>query len=130
MDAMKYWVETAPTKPEAQALATRLGLEFPDGFTGFKAGMMYPMRRLIVSGEDTPANMLLLFGPTWEADTTRTHEDARRTVLLSPPPGSPSHTMAGFMDQGLVSWRPRPANAEEEVFIQSVMRVQKQYLSH
>ena len=36
-----YWNQVAKTKPEAQVLAERLGLEFPaDGGSGFKAGIM------------------------------------------------------------------------------------------
>ena len=36
-----YWNEIASTKPEAQALATRLGLEFPTSFQDTpKSGLM------------------------------------------------------------------------------------------
>ena len=36
-----YWNEVASTKPEAQALATRLGLEFPTSFQDTpKSGLM------------------------------------------------------------------------------------------
>ena len=59
--AWQYWNHEAHTKPEACALATRLGLEIPQGRA---YAMTYPMRRLIVTGEDTPENKAILFGPT------------------------------------------------------------------
>ena len=42
---------------------------------GFKAGLMYPLRPLIISGEDTPANMATLFGPTWANETNGVKKD-------------------------------------------------------
>ena len=37
-----YWNHTASTKPEAQALATSLGLSFPASpVDGFKSGLVY-----------------------------------------------------------------------------------------
>ena len=35
-----YWKYVAGTKPEAQELATRLGLEFPTASEGFQSGLM------------------------------------------------------------------------------------------
>lgn len=45
-DPFYYWNNTAHTKPEAQALAADLRLEFPAGGqmnTGFKSGIVYVM---------------------------------------------------------------------------------------
>lgn len=40
-DPFYYWNNTASYTPEAQALATRLGLSFPtDSPYGFKSGLM------------------------------------------------------------------------------------------
>ena len=40
-DAHYYWNNTARTKPEAQALATRLGLNIPtDDQTGLETGLV------------------------------------------------------------------------------------------
>ena len=40
-DPHYYWNNTASTKPEAQALATRLGLDFPiNQADGFKSGLV------------------------------------------------------------------------------------------
>ena len=66
-DSWSYWLNTVHTKPEATA---RLQLHMPRGeMHGFKAGLAYPMCQLIISGEDPPANMAILFGPTWENET-------------------------------------------------------------
>lgn len=35
-----YWNNIAKTKPEAQALASRLGLAFPTTLQGFQAGLV------------------------------------------------------------------------------------------
>jgi hypothetical protein len=60
-----YWLNTVHTKPEAGGSRARLQLHMPRGeMHGFKAGLVYPMRRLIISGEDTLANVATLFGPT------------------------------------------------------------------
>jgi hypothetical protein len=76
-------------------------LQMPRGeMHGFKAGLVYPMRRLNISGEDTPANMATLFGPTRANETNgvkKKHHDTRIEVLLCPLPTSPSHTVATFM---------------------------------
>ncbi|KAL9609486.1 MAG: hypothetical protein Q9167_005751 [Letrouitia subvulpina] len=67
-DPFYYWNNTASMKPEAQALATRLGLDIPvNTIYGYKSGLIYPIRRLIITAEDTPENYALLLGPLWNA---------------------------------------------------------------
>lgn len=52
---LSYWNDTAHKKSDTRALAARLGLQLPDGLApGIESGLMYPMRRLIIAGEDTP----------------------------------------------------------------------------
>ena len=54
-----YWNKIAYNQPAAQDLAAEIGLEFnnPDEqITGFKSGLEYPVRRLVVTGKDTPEN--------------------------------------------------------------------------
>lgn len=114
-----YWNETAHKKPAARALATRLGLHLPERLApGIESGLMYPMRRLIISGEDTPENKAILFGPSWEAGTAQLHKQTRLEVLMCPPPGSSGHFLAEHQDQGTDVWRPRrprgPSAEEEE----------------
>ena len=64
--AFHYWTQTAHTKAEAQALAATIGREIPQGTNEFYSGLMYRLRRLFVSGQDTPANMAPLLGPSWQ----------------------------------------------------------------
>jgi hypothetical protein len=53
------------------------------------------------------------------------HKRARIEVLLSPPPGSPAHTMGGFMDEGYPIWRPRGPSVEEEEELRKVASLQR-----
>lgn len=81
---------------------------------------MYPMRRLIISGEDTPEKKAILFGPSWEAGTVQLHKQTRLEVLMCPPPGSSGNFVAGYQDQGSDVWRPRGPSAEGEETITRV----------
>ncbi|KAI4267760.1 MAG: hypothetical protein LQ337_008201, partial [Flavoplaca oasis] len=101
-DPFYYWNNTAHTKPEAQALAADLRLEFPAGGqmnTGFKSG-------------------IVLLGPLWETKAAETIKSIRIEVLLCPPPGSPAHVSSEHLDAGAPRWTPRGANVEEEAEIQ------------
>ncbi|MCJ1465210.1 hypothetical protein MMC07_003826 [Pseudocyphellaria aurata] len=124
-DPFRYWNNVAPTKPEAQALAARLGLEFPTSYFGFKAGLLYPVRRLIVTGEDTPANLEILLGPLWENEDRSLIKKTRIDVLLCPPPGSPSYDATIYLDEGSPHWNPRAANADEQAEIAKVREMQE-----
>ena len=78
-----YWTQKTHTDPSARALASRLNLDLPQGKSnGFKCGLMYPMRRLILTGEDNSENKRLLFGPTWEGNTKAIHHICRIDILL------------------------------------------------
>lgn len=117
-EAFNYWTHIAYTKPEARALATRLGLDIPERtMSGFKCGLMYPMRRLVIAGEDTPANMEILFGPTWQAQRD-IHKECRVYILTSPLEGSPAALVSVHMDEGNTTWKPRPPSVEEEEALQ------------
>ena len=99
-----YWNHDAHTDAEACVLAERLGLHIPSGTLhekdAYRSLLCYPLRRLIISGEDTPANKALLLGPTWEADTADLHQIYRLEVLRCPLPGSLSHAAATILDEG------------------------------
>ncbi|KAF7504777.1 hypothetical protein GJ744_001710 [Endocarpon pusillum] len=124
---MDYWLHSVHKNAEAQQLASRLQLEFPHGeMRGCKSGMMYPMRRLVIAGEDNPANFALLFGPNWERNEQirEIQERARITLLLAPPTASPAGMSAACLDEGYTGpWRPRPPTREEEAKIQQVRDV-------
>jgi hypothetical protein len=63
-----HWENKARQIPAAQELARRLGLKFPtskklDTSNELLKMWLYPIRRLVISGADTPENFKLLFGP-------------------------------------------------------------------
>lgn len=85
-----------------------------------------------MTGEDTPDNFVILFGPDWEKGIADIHKSTRIEVLLSPPPGSPAHLLGGFMDERCPVWRPRGPSAEEEIELRRVadfQRVMKQAMA-
>ncbi|KAL8688050.1 MAG: hypothetical protein Q9218_005939 [Villophora microphyllina] len=129
--SFQYWNEKAYKDPAATALADRLGLDIPhDTMCGFKSGLMYPMRRLVIAGEDTPENMKALFGPKWKDDTASIHQECRHMVLASPAPaGSPMQAMGGYLDEGCKGWDPRPATEEEKDFLSKAAEIQRQFFS-
>ncbi|KAL8658198.1 MAG: hypothetical protein Q9226_001197 [Calogaya cf. arnoldii] len=119
-DPSFYWNHMAHTKPEAQALAAELRLEIPAGGqmpTGFKSGILYPIRRLIVTGTDNPTNYTSLLGPLWESKAAEIIKQTRIEVLLCPPPGSPAHMISQEFDAGAPRWTPKAPNTEEEAEI-------------
>lgn len=113
-NAFQYWTQTAHTKPEAQALAARLGLEILQGtMRRSQSGLMYPLRRLVISLEDTSAKMAVLLGPNWQT-AADSHKQCRMYVLMSPPQGSPARIIGDAVDEGSARWTPRPPSIEEE----------------
>lgn len=84
------------------------------------------MRVLVVTGQDSPENLELLFGPNWHKDGK--HEETRLDVLLNAPPGSPSYKLdhTHFHDNLKVLDRsPRPATDTEQRKIAQVREMQE-----
>ncbi|KAL8684037.1 MAG: hypothetical protein Q9186_000067 [Xanthomendoza sp. 1 TL-2023] len=124
-----YWNHIAQTKPEAQSLAQRLHLDFPTSSNGLQGVLMYPIRRLVITGEDTPENLTLLLGPLWESHLGQGRHKARIEVLICPPPGSPLSVSYKEHDRGSPAWTPRPANAEEVAKLAKVRDMQSKVLT-
>ena len=80
--------------------------------------MSYPIRRLIITGMDTPPNFNSLLGPLWETKAAETIKRIRIEVLLCPQPGSPAHVSSEHLDAGAPRWTPRGPDVEEEAEIQ------------
>ncbi|KAK5112799.1 hypothetical protein LTR85_011133 [Meristemomyces frigidus] len=113
------------TGPRALTLAKAVNLTLPTG-DGTSEGTMKPIRRLVVTGKDTPENLQLFFGPNWEYTIKASHEEARIEVLLDPPTGSPSYAMtanAGFGSDA-PAWSPRPASEVESRKVAEVTEMQ------
>lgn len=128
----RYWTAVAHSQPAAQALAERLGLSLiqPDaGTVGMKSGLIYPIRRLVVTGEDTPENMEILLGPEWEG-CRRVWDECRMTVLATQGPDalpdSPTTaakaSTAVILDEGTTKFAPRPPSTKEEAKLERVRR--------
>jgi hypothetical protein len=85
-----------------------------------------PLYRLILTGQDTPEKMRLLFGPQYERTLKEHHGKARIECLLDPPPGSPSHVLRASMgmdDPSLVQAL-RPATEAEKKRVEEVREMQ------
>ena len=114
--AWDHWNYTAASHPEAQALARRVKLEFPDREDfNLHRPLTYPLRRLVTTGEDTPENFRLLLGPNWEAAIKDDWKKYRIWLLKH-------HAAVASTDgDSWLSWadyqapfvRPRPASEEE-----------------
>lgn len=70
------------------------------------------MRRLVVTGQDSPDNLRMLFGTDSVPDI---HAEVRKMVLMSGAAqhGSPSQRLGSYLDEGCPYWAPRPPNDEE-----------------
>lgn len=85
----------------------------------------YPVRRLIITGEDNPTNFPILLGPLWESKAIGIIKETRKEVLLCPPPGSPGHKLAEHLDVGSPRWAPRAPSAEEETELEKVREIKQ-----
>ncbi|KAK0647174.1 hypothetical protein B0T16DRAFT_329764 [Cercophora newfieldiana] len=121
LDARDYYRKKAPTDPAACALMSSLRL--PDGHpNGGETSL--PLHRLILTGQDTPDNMRLLFGPQYERTLQDDHETARTEFLLDPPPGSPWHALTASMHDPSLARSLRPATDAEKQKVEEVREMQ------
>jgi len=102
--AWYYWNCYAPFSPAARKLAKLLYMDLPASSERGFVGLMPPIRRLVIAGQDTAENMNICFGRTWEADVKETWEKCRIGLLYSPPAGSPSYMQAFGYTKGLIFW--------------------------
>lgn len=120
LDAYTYYNTNASADPGAHALMRSLNLEPRPP----RSGIGLPLRRLVITGQDTPKNMQLLFGPQWERHIKKEHEAARIECLLDPPLGSPSHAMNASMDDSSLARSLRPATEAEQQMVTEVREMQ------
>lgn len=108
-----YWVHVARHVDAARLLMGRMSLDFPSlhvpavGLDPIpfseRCSIYYPLRRLIITGEDTDQNFRLLFGRRWQ-QVLQVHADLRYYILERSPP-----SLLGSWDLGC-QWSPRPLN--------------------
>ncbi|KAK1655031.1 hypothetical protein BDP81DRAFT_308743 [Colletotrichum phormii] len=120
--AYNYYNNVARKSPEGQALMRSLHL---DPISTHK-GLSLPLRRLVITGKDTPENMQVLFGPTFLSQKNE-HERIRLEILLDAPRGSPVHKMAEFDDAGVdrLTRAVRPPSQTEQETMKEVREIQK-----
>ena len=90
----------------------------------------YPVRRLIITGEDNDANLQILLGPLWDAKQGDIVKKTRIEVLLCPPRGSPNHKVSEHFDVGSPRWTPRAPNAKEQAEMDKVKGMQARVNAH
>ncbi|KAK1828869.1 hypothetical protein QBC39DRAFT_264334 [Podospora conica] len=120
LDAHTYYNTKALSDPEARALMSSLRL---DGHPN-RTGIALPLHRLILTGQDTPDKMRLLFGPQYESTLKESYESARLEHLLDPPPGSPSKVLSASMDDPSLVRSLRPATEAEKQKVDEVREIQ------
>ncbi|KAI0836738.1 hypothetical protein F5Y06DRAFT_273248 [Hypoxylon sp. FL0890] len=128
LDWAAYYEKIAAYDPEVQALAREIRLALPSSES--YEGVKVPMRRLVVTGKDTPENLTLFFGQ--DKSVSDVHRDMRLEILLRPPPGSPSDVRARMMklDQNCPPWTPREASEAEAKEVEKVIAMQETIRRH
>ncbi|KAK7747618.1 hypothetical protein SLS62_009029 [Diatrype stigma] len=131
--AMQYYEMIALHDPAALALARDLHLALPaPGSSGSGYHFKKLMRRLIVTGRDTPENIRLFFGSggggARSAELARAHAENRMEVLLRPPAGSAQHAEAAALglDGGcpVENWTPREPSVAEAGELRTIRSMQ------
>lgn len=94
--------------------------------------LRYPIRRLVITGKDTPENFAKLLGLNEKDVVAEAQRDVRMEVLLQPPRGSPSYAMARQLklDENCPPWTPREASATEKERLNKVRAMQELIRRH
>jgi len=108
--ALLYWTEIAHSSGPARNLCRRLGIQLRKGVPGTSVSITPPIRRLVVTGEDRPANFALLFGAEWKACVLEEWKRIRAEVLET---ARKKTKVDELLDIGMPWYRPRVATAAE-----------------
>ncbi|KAI1776242.1 hypothetical protein F4818DRAFT_457687 [Hypoxylon cercidicola] len=129
LDMVEYHLRVAAHDPKANALARDVGISLPTSSSEFR-GPPFAMKRLVVTGKDTPENMSLFFGQHRLVPETQKH--ARLDVLLRPPPGSAMYFLSKTSehDENCPPWTPRETSAAEAKEIEEIGTMQGVLRSH
>ncbi|KAK1595345.1 uncharacterized protein LY79DRAFT_547449 [Colletotrichum navitas] len=120
LDPYTYYNQIARRSFDAQDLlwALRLDPASPEGTAK-------PLRRLVITGQDSPENIQRLFGPGSLSTMKQDHENARIEALLDPPRGSPSHKVSAVTDDPSLARSVRPPTKAEQQKLQEVREIQQ-----
>ncbi|KAI2619645.1 hypothetical protein GGR54DRAFT_639968 [Hypoxylon sp. NC1633] len=127
LDIVQYHIRVAAHDPKAKALARNLGITLQ---ACFKTIEFRGIRRLIITGKDTPQNLSLFFGQN--ETIWRHHHNMRLEALMRPPPGSPSYVQVAMSkaDENCPSWTPREPSATETKDLEKIRVMQNLIRSH
>ncbi|KAK1658787.1 hypothetical protein BDP55DRAFT_637592 [Colletotrichum godetiae] len=108
--------------PEGKALMRSLLL---DPIATHK-GLALLLRRLVITGKDTPENMQVLLGPTLVSNKNEL-ERTQLEILLDTPGGFPMHEEAKFDDAGVdhLTRAVRPPSQTEQETMKEVREIQR-----
>ncbi len=92
----------------------------------------HPIRRLVITGKDTPGNIRTLLGTNGQGEIDRIHEEQRMEVLLRASPGSPAYGVAAHQrwDLDCPAWTPREPSQLEQRRLSGVRDMQQRILRH
>lgn len=85
-------------------------------------GRRTALRRLVVTGKDTPENLQLLFGRMWRESVGLVHAEERVRILMKAHPGCPGDITDAIreFDKSAPTWSPRPASKTEQSRVSNV----------
>jgi hypothetical protein len=114
----QQWQLAAPSITAACALAHQIGLQMANPFdTGHEGShrntIYYPLRRLVLTGQDTDANMALFFGPRYGEGIMDAWHEMRLRAFVNPAPWPLFTQLAQAVDEGAFEIKPRPITREE-----------------
>lgn len=102
--AEHYWNYSAHLTQSAWKLTSKIGIQFPCQHPSvYVRSIIYPMRRLVMTGEETAENLAILFGPTWQTDTSMVYRVCRLLFMMDPEPGSVPWNVAKILDERDIS---------------------------
>ncbi|KAK4950734.1 hypothetical protein LTR10_010727 [Elasticomyces elasticus] len=120
--AVTHFTTEAHSNSAAQALARRINLILPT--SPGRCNLAEPMRRLVLTGQDTSENFKLFFG-TASQQLAKQHRQCRLQVLLEPVPGSQAHALLSPLDEDCPIRSPRPISEAEQREIDEVRMYQQ-----
>lgn len=118
--AFRYWTEEAHKDTLAMSLARQLDIPVPPGIEHeYQWDPLYPMRRLVLTGEDEAQNLALFFGPTWHQATQYYHWICRMSLFFPPEIGSRHCKEQSLVDEKLSKcrWTPKMPHPFERAVI-------------
>ncbi|KAK2058405.1 hypothetical protein LY76DRAFT_593311 [Colletotrichum caudatum] len=120
LEPYTYYNQIARKSPDAQSLLQSLHLD-----PASPEGTAKPLRRLVLTGQDSPENIQRLFGPGSYSVMEEDHANARIEVLLDPPRGSPVYTENAFFDDPSLVRSVRPPTEAEQQKVRGVREMQQ-----